>query len=129
MNHAEDTPATAISPLRNASQAGEEGLARRRFLGAGAAALGLTVTGCTAPSSHHSPRPQLTLPVPAGPYRIGTVSLHLVDHSRRDPWLAAAQPRELMVSVWYPARDDGRYPWAPWMPRAAGERFLTHLIP
>lgn len=129
MNRAEDTPATETRPLLNASQAGEAGIARRQFLGAGAAALSLTVTGCMAPSFHHAPRLQLTLPAPAGPYQIGTVSLHLVDRSRRDPWLAAAQPRELMVGVWYPARDDSRYPWAPWMPQAAGQRFLTHLIP
>jgi hypothetical protein len=66
---------------------------------------------------------------PSGPYQIGTMPLHLVDQSRRDPWLAAARPRELMISVWYPAQDDGRYPWAPWMPPAAGKLFLTQLIP
>lgn len=34
-----------------------------------------------------------------------------------------------MVSVWYPALDDARYPWAPWILPAAGKLFLTQLIP
>jgi hypothetical protein len=72
---------------------------------------------------------RLTLPPPAGPHPIGTVSLHLVDRSRRDPWLTAPRPRELMVSVWYTALDDSRYPRAPWIPPAAGKLFLTQLIP
>jgi hypothetical protein len=109
--------------------AGEGGLGRRRFLGAGAAALGLAVAGCAAPSPGHPHRLRLTLPPPSGPYRVGTVSLHLVDHSRPDPWLAGTRPRELMVSLWYPARDDGHYPAAPWMPPKAGALFLTQLIP
>jgi dienelactone hydrolase len=66
---------------------------------------------------------------PTGPYRIGTVSLHLVDHSRPDPWRAGDRPRELMVSLWYPAQDDDRYAWAPWMPPKAGALFLTQLVP
>lgn len=40
---------------------------------------------------------------PSGRHAIGTVSLHLVDRSRADPWVAATSYRELMVSVWYPA--------------------------
>lgn len=34
-----------------------------------------------------------------------------------------------MVSVWYPAQPADGYPWAPWMPAAAGALFLTQLIP
>ena len=128
MRRAEDAPITS-RPFWNARKGGERGLARRRFLGAGAAALGLAVTGCAAPSPRPARRLRLMLQAPSGPYRIGTVSLHLVDNSRRDPWLAVARPRELMVSMWYPALDDGRYPWAPWMPPAAGALFLTQLIP
>jgi hypothetical protein len=40
---------------------------------------------------------QLTLPKPTGPQRVGTVSLHLVDKSRPDPWVSAESARELMV--------------------------------
>ena len=71
-------------------------------------------------------RLQLRLFAPTGPYAIGTVQLHLVDHSRRDPW--TGRPRELMVSVWYPAANAGRFPSAPWMPQAAGALFLDQLI-
>ncbi len=87
------------------------------------------VTGCAGPAAAPAHRLQLTLAPPTGPYPVGTVALHLVDHSRRDPWLPGARPRELMVSVWYPAKDTGRYPWAPWIPSAAGKLFLTQLIP
>jgi dienelactone hydrolase len=34
-----------------------------------------------------------------------------------------------MVSLWYPALDDRRYPWAPWIQPAAGKLFLARLIP
>src|SRR5689334_4625782 len=52
---------------------------------------------------------RLTLPAPTGPYPVGTVDLHLIDHARANPWTATPPYRELMVSVWYPARDAGRY--------------------
>lgn len=42
------------------------------------------------------------LPVPTGRHPVGRDVLHLVDRDRPDPWVPAA-PRELMVSVWYPA--------------------------
>jgi predicted dienelactone hydrolase len=48
----------------------------------------------------------LTLPGPTGPYSVGTVELHLVDHDRPDPW-AAGRAREVMVSLWYPALPHG----------------------
>jgi Platelet-activating factor acetylhydrolase, isoform II len=98
-------------------------------MGAGAAALGLAMTGCAASAPARSRGVQLTLPPPTGPYRIGTVALHLVDRARRDPWLTVARRRELMISIWYPATGDARYPWAPWIPRAAGKLFLRHIIP
>ncbi|MBP0452692.1 esterase [Kitasatospora sp. RG8] len=42
------------------------------------------------------------LPQPTGPYAVGTTALHLTDLGRQDPW-QPGQPRELMVSFWYPA--------------------------
>ena len=45
-----------------------------------------------------------TLPRPSGDDRVGVVPLHVVDATRPDPWVPAQQVRELMVSVWYPAR-------------------------
>ncbi len=62
------------------------------------------------------------LPEPTGRHPIGTVSLHLVDRSRPDPWVADQPYRELMVSVWYPARRSERLPLAPQMsPLAAAD--------
>ncbi len=46
----------------------------------------------------------LALPAPTGAYAVGSVDLHLVDHARPDPWVAGT-PRELMVTVRYPARS------------------------
>ncbi|GAA1927702.1 lipase [Streptomyces durmitorensis] len=61
----------------------------------------------------------LSLPRPSGPYGIGRDTLHLVDEKRGDPWVPSAGHRELMVSVFYPARpgdgdtdrDGGRAPY------------------
>ena len=62
---------------------------------------------------------RLTLPPPTGPYRVGTVSLHLIDRSRPDPVAGPGRCRELMTSVWYPgAWDARRHPVAPWLPAA-----------
>ena len=89
MHRADESPA-APGPFR---AAGEGRLSSRRgFLGAGAAALGLAVTGCAPPSPRRPRRMRLMLRPPSGPYPVGTVSLHLVDHSRRDPWLAGTGP-------------------------------------
>jgi hypothetical protein len=65
----------------------------------------------------------LRLPAPAGRYQVGTVALHLIDHSRPNPWVASPPYRELMVSVFYPARDAARYVVAPQMLPAAAAHF------
>jgi predicted dienelactone hydrolase len=62
-----------------------------------------------------APVTRLTLPAPTGRERIGTVSLHLIDRSRPDPWVATERARELMVSIWYPASSIRGYPRAPWV--------------
>ncbi|MEU8438340.1 alpha/beta hydrolase [Streptomyces sp. NPDC029216] len=54
------------------------------------------------------------LPAPTGRFAVGSEDLHLVDRSRTDPW-AHTGPRELMVTLRYPAqRGTGRAP-APYM--------------
>jgi hypothetical protein len=63
--------------------------------------------------SSHPAQAHLTLPAPAGPYQVGTVALQLIDPGRPNPWTASPPDRELMVSVWYPARDTRRFPRAP----------------
>lgn len=57
---------------------------------------------------------QLELPRPTGPYAVGRNRLHLVDASRRDHWVPSAGARELMVSMYYPARPGTGTP-SPYM--------------
>jgi predicted dienelactone hydrolase len=64
--------------------------------------------------------PVLSLPAPTGPHPVGTVSLHLVDHSRRDPWVPSHPPRELMVQLWYPATRTAGFSRAPYIPARSG---------
>jgi predicted dienelactone hydrolase len=53
------------------------------------------------------------LPAPTGPYPIGTLTRHWIGTTRPDLFAGpAACPRELMVQVWYPAREDGPRPRA-----------------
>lgn len=69
-----------------------------------------------------STAPRLTLPPPTGPHAVGRTTLHLVDHGRRDPWVPKAGARELMVSLYYPARKHTGSP-APYM-TTEGARLL-----
>jgi dienelactone hydrolase len=43
------------------------------------------------------------LPPPTGDHPVGLATLHLTDRDRPDPWKPEAGPRQLMVSLWYPA--------------------------
>lgn len=52
----------------------------------------------------------VALPAPTGSQAVGTVSLHLVDRSRPDPWMPTEKARELMVSLWYPAEKAAGRP-------------------
>ena len=70
-----------------------------------AGALSLVLSATAAGVAIAAPEPttvQLRLPDPTGPHPVGRSTLHLVDHSRVDPW--APGPRELMISLYYPAR-------------------------
>ena len=58
---------------------------------------------------------QTALPAPSGPYDVGTVRLVTADSSRPDP-VAPAEPRRLVVQVWYPAQRDGSGRPAPYVP-------------
>ena len=95
--------------------------------GVAAAAVPATALAAPAPASQsqasHPARKHLTLPAPTGPYQVGTTSLHLIDRSRPNPWAASPSYRELMVSVWYPARDTRHYPLAPQMLPGAATHF------
>ncbi|REE96132.1 alpha/beta hydrolase family protein [Thermomonospora umbrina] len=106
------------------------GLTRRSVLTAAGTAGLLLATAPTAPAAsadrragHRAGRVRLRLPRPTGTHRIGTTSLHLIDRSRRDPWTSPAAPRELMISLWYPARNAPDARRAPWLPPAATELY------
>ncbi|MCY1141879.1 acetylhydrolase [Actinoplanes sp. Pm04-4] len=68
---------------------------------------------------------RLWLPAPTGPFEVGATALHLLDRSRPDPFTGEAHRRELMVGVWYPARDVERFPRVSWMEPAVLRRYLT----
>jgi len=96
------------------------GLGRRRLLGTAAVAMAAAVPAWPGLASASAGRVRLTLPRPSGPHRIGTTSLHLVDRNRADPFVPG-RPRELMVSIWYPAHRSERREPVPWMtPGALG---------
>ncbi len=103
---------------------GREGTTRRSVLAVALALpIGAAIRGSAAAATR-SPA-ELTLPVPTGPYPVGTVQLHLVDDSRPDPTAGPGSHRELMASVWYPARSVGRYPRARYMPAGALRAYLA----
>ncbi|MFG2692965.1 alpha/beta hydrolase family protein [Kitasatospora sp. NPDC048407] len=59
------------------------------------------------------------LPRPTGEFAVGRQILHLTDQSRTDPWVPSTGPRQLMVSMYYPAKPGIGGP-APYMtPEAA----------
>lgn len=73
-------------------------------------ALALPVVGAASASAAPASAPasvtaaSAQLPRPTGPHPVGRSTLHLVDRDRPDPWVPSAGPRQLMVSMYYPAR-------------------------
>ncbi|GAA3788284.1 hypothetical protein GCM10022226_03590 [Sphaerisporangium flaviroseum] len=71
-----------------------------------AAVVSLVVLGGLSTQAHA--RSAVTadpaLPEPTGSLSVGTTTLYLVDADRPDPWNPAADKRELLVSLWYPAK-------------------------
>lgn len=82
-------------------------------IGAGTAASATTPSDARPSTARNGMR--FELPEPTGRHPVGSTELHLVDHDRRDPWVAD-RDRELMVSIWYPARSASGYPRQPYMP-------------
>ncbi|MFI6155129.1 alpha/beta hydrolase family protein [Kitasatospora sp. NPDC051170] len=104
---------------------------RRALMSSGAALAAATILGPLAPAAlaraGRGEPVRFRLPAPNGPYPLGTVALHLADTARPDPWVPSRPCRELMISIWYPARGGAGRPAAPWMPPAAAERYLGRL--
>lgn len=104
---------------------GRRGVTRRGVVG-GALAVAAGLPLGLASRASAAPGPvRLTLPGPTGPFPVGTVPLHLIDRSRPDPVAGPGRHRELMASVWYPARDPARHSPAPWLPPAVLRELLT----
>ncbi|WP_285582878.1 alpha/beta hydrolase family protein [Actinoallomurus iriomotensis] len=70
----------------------------------------------TAPATATAPTRsfQGTLPAPTGPYAAGEDVIHLTDASRPDPWVPSSGPRQLTVTMVYPAVSGTGTP-APYM--------------
>ncbi|MFC5148112.1 alpha/beta hydrolase family protein [Streptomyces aureoversilis] len=126
----------------------DSGLRRRAVLAAGAlAATGLLSALVPPPDAHAAQAtakaPATTtdtataatatakstpgaLPAPTGPHAVGTVTRHLVDTARKDPWRPDRGDRQVAISLFYPAdRDrpaDGRGP-APHMDPSSAAHF------
>ncbi|MFG2692961.1 alpha/beta hydrolase family protein [Kitasatospora sp. NPDC048407] len=71
---------------------------------------------------------QLELPRPTGPFGVGRQLLHLTDQDRTDPWVPSAGPRQLMVSMYYPAKPGTGGP-APYMTPEAARLLLDAKVP
>ena len=84
--------------------------------------LALTAGVLTTPPARAAAA-QLELPRPTGPFAVGRDVLHMVDAGRRDPWVPEAGARELMVSLYYPARPGTGNP-AAYMSTAEAQRLL-----
>lgn len=134
----EQTSRASVVARGHAVAPGSAGVAevgRRTVTSTAAAAALLLVGGSLARAqSAKATRPApttddvtLRLSAPSGPHRIGVTTLYLVDRSRRDPW-EPLPVREVMVSVFYPARTVRGRPIAPQMTAGAAAA-LPHLDP
>ncbi|WP_433501104.1 alpha/beta hydrolase family protein [Sphaerimonospora sp. CA-214678] len=87
-----------------------------RAVVAGLLAMAATTAGASAPAAATPTAASATgpdgtpyLPKPTGGHAVGTTALYLKDTSRPDPWVPEMKARELMVSLWYPAKSPGRH--------------------
>jgi predicted dienelactone hydrolase len=97
---------------------------RKRFPGLVAVAGLLAVVTAAAPGYSAAATGTPYLPAPTGPHPVGTTSLHLTDESRQDPWVPEAGARELMVSLWYPAKSRSER-WARYVTPKESELLLA----
>jgi dienelactone hydrolase len=107
-----------IEPQSAARQYDIAALRNRILRGSVATMLALVASAsCAAASTSFAPAAAtpstsssstLYLLKPTGPHPVGTTSLYLKDTSRPDPWVPTAKARELMVSLWYPAKSPGK---------------------
>lgn len=76
-------------------------------------AIGLGVLGLVMALALPILFPVFNLPQPSGPYAIGTLTYHWEDKARPEIFTNDANDhRELMVQIWYPAKEDSAAPRA-----------------
>ncbi|MFF0410196.1 alpha/beta hydrolase family protein [Kitasatospora sp. NPDC004745] len=68
---------------------------------------------------------QGALPAPTGPYTAGEDVIHLTDENRPDPWVPSSGPRQLTVTMIYPAVPGTGTP-APYMTPAEAAGIIEH---
>ncbi|HKN56873.1 MAG TPA: hypothetical protein VJX66_30575 [Amycolatopsis sp.] len=93
--------------------------ARRQILigavGLAAATLGGGQASASPGIGKYAPmKARFTLPSPTGVLPIGVTQVHLRQRGRADPWVPSVT-RELMISLWYPARRSGDARRAPYL--------------
>ncbi|WP_283138829.1 alpha/beta hydrolase family protein [Rhizohabitans arisaemae] len=112
---------------RSTSRGRRSRILRSSVVAAGLLAFMATTSTASAQSAPASSEPALGstlyLPKPTGSHPVGTTSLYLKDTSRSDPWVPSVKARELMVSLWYPAKSPGRKR-APYMTPKESELLL-----
>ncbi|MBT2420591.1 alpha/beta hydrolase [Streptomyces sp. ISL-22] len=82
-----------------------------------------------APASSSTAAESPQLPRPTGPHAVGRSTLHLVDTDRPDPWVPSAGARQLMVSMYYPARRGTGGPTAPYLTTEEARHLLELRVP
>jgi len=82
-----------------------------------------TAITASTPSALHG-----SLPAPTGRFAAGEDVIHLTDRDRPDPWVPSAGPRQLTVSMFYPA-VAGTGTQAPYMTLAEAAGFLQYRVP
>ncbi|MFE4514849.1 alpha/beta hydrolase family protein [Kitasatospora sp. NPDC056783] len=92
------------------------------------------IAGTTAAPSSAAPVAEASaarpdLPRPTGPHAVGRGTLHLVDGDRPDPWVPSAGARQLMVSMYYPARPGTGGPAAPYLTTQEARLLLDFQAP
>ncbi|MFD1535976.1 alpha/beta hydrolase family protein [Nonomuraea guangzhouensis] len=101
-------PASAAGPLRSDGPSRTPSAASARLASAGPSRTPSSASSRPASAGLASLRGGAPyLPKPTGSQPVGTTSLYLKDTSRADPWVPSVKARELMISLWYPARSRG----------------------
>lgn len=62
--------------------------------------------------------PVPSIPVPSGPYQVGTRLYELTDPSRKEIYSGKDEARRFMIQVWYPSEPSSSDQRAPWMSNA-----------